>query len=207
MTVLRLHTDDGVGLAAEVAVPDGPCRAAAVLLHPHPAMGGDMHTPVPDHLFRALPPAGVAALRFDFRGAGGSGGAHGGGGPEVADARAAVRELASRVPAPVWLVGWSFGADVSLRLVDGDVAGWVPVAPPLQQDGIDAGGRDPRPVHVLAPEHDQFCPPAAAVERTSGWESTTVEAVAGADHFLAGHLGAVARRVVGLLVDGVSGER
>ena len=199
MTVLRLHTSDGVDLAAETAGSDGAPRAAAVLLHPHPKMGGDMRTPVPDHLFRTLPASGIEVLRFDFRGAGGSGGSHGGGGPEVADAEAAVAELSGLTSLPVWLVGWSFGADVSLRVTDTAVAGWVPVAPPLQQPGIDASGGDPRPAHLLVPEHDQFCSPGRAERVTAGWESTTVERIPGADHFLAGRLGALTDLVVGAL--------
>ena len=41
-------------------------RAAAVLLHPHPDMGGDRFNNVVSELYRALPPAGVTAIRFDF---------------------------------------------------------------------------------------------------------------------------------------------
>lgn len=202
MTVLRLGTADGVDLAAETDGTEGRCRAAAVLLHPHPRMGGDMHTPVPDHLFHTLPGAGIAVLRFDFRGAGGSGGEHGGGGPEIADAQAAAAEMAGIASQPVWLVGWSFGADVSLRVTDEAVAGWIPVAPPLQQPGIDAAGGESRPTHLLVPEHDQFCPPERASEVTGGWESTTVETIHGTDHFLAGRLGVLAEVVVEILTGG-----
>ena len=40
--------------------------AYAVLLHPHPDMGGDRHNNVVSALYEALPPEGVTALRFDF---------------------------------------------------------------------------------------------------------------------------------------------
>ena len=41
--------------------------AGAVLLHPHPDMGGDRYNNVVSALFEALPAAGVTALRFDFK--------------------------------------------------------------------------------------------------------------------------------------------
>ena len=203
MTVLPLRTDDGVVIAADVADPDGPPDAAAVLLHPHPLMGGDRTAPVPAHLFSHLPAEGISALRFDFRGAGGSGGSHGGGEAEVADVRAAVTRAHEHTGAPVWLVGWSFGADVSLLCTHEAVAGWVCVTPPLSLGGIGgAAGVDPRTKLVLVAEHDQFCPPVTATERCARWENTEVRVIRGADHFLAGHLGAVAVAVRDALLGG-----
>jgi len=48
-----------------------------VVCHPHPLYGGDMRNNVVDALVRALSETGVAAVRFDFRGVGRSGGEHG----------------------------------------------------------------------------------------------------------------------------------
>jgi alpha/beta superfamily hydrolase len=203
MTVLRLRTADGVDLAAQSALPEGPPVAATVLLHPHPLMGGDMFAPVPQHLFEELPRHGVAVLRFDFRGAGSSEGDHGGGDPEVADVRAAAAELAEIAGMPVWLVGWSFGADVSLMATDDTVAGWVAIAPPLRHVGVVAAGADLRPKHLLVPEHDQFTGPGAARDATSEWVDTDVRVIDGADHFLGGRLSVVTDLVLGVL----SGER
>ena len=62
---ITLRTGDGLSLAADLALPPGAPRAAAVLCHPHPAYGGDRYNVVVDALFRALPPAGVASLRLD----------------------------------------------------------------------------------------------------------------------------------------------
>ena len=36
------------------------------------------------------------------------------------------------------------------------------------------------------PELDQFCPPARAAQATEGWEATSIETLAGCDHFLVG---------------------
>ena len=115
---LVIRTSDDVLLEAEMEVP-ADHWAAVVLAHPHPQYGGDMHAYVTDALFRALPEEAVAVLRFNFRGVGGSRGAHDNGVGERLDVAAAVKELAplgARVP--FVLSGYSFGADVSLNVVD-----------------------------------------------------------------------------------------
>ena len=57
-----------------------------VLCHPHPQYGGTMRSIVIGALFDALPPRGVACLRFNFRGVEGSEGAHDFGNLERVDA-------------------------------------------------------------------------------------------------------------------------
>ncbi len=192
MVAMVLHTVDGIELNADYAAastPDG-ASAAAVLLHPHPLMGGNLHAGVPAALAQALPATGVAVLRFDFRGAGDSGGTHGGGEPEALDAAAAVLRLHEEVALPVWLVGWSLGADVSLQVVHEAVAGWVGITPPLSNVPVQsmAAAHDPRPKALLVAEHDQFCEPVAAAGITAGWTATEILRVPGTDHFLAGRL-------------------
>lgn len=191
---VRLVAADGAELDGDLAVPAG-AAVGAVVCHPHPRYGGDRHVPVVDALFRRLVAAGVATLRFDFRGVGTSTGAFGGGVDERLDATAALGRVAGVVDGPLWLVGYSFGADVALS-VDGDrVSGWVAVAPPLGAvaDHPPAAADD-RPTLVLSPAHDQFRPPASARDAVSGWTGVTVEEVPMADHLLGGALDAVAAR-------------
>jgi uncharacterized protein len=188
---ISLTAPDGTVLAGDLARPAEP-RAAAVLCHPHPAYGGDRHNIVVDALFRALPAAGIAALRFDFRGAGGG---------EQDDVLAALDWLAAEVPGvPLWLVGYSFGADVALGVDDPRAAGWVAVAPPLRFGGTPMPARgDPRPALVLVPEHDAYSPPERTLAATAGWPAVTVEVVPMADHFLAGAAASVAATVAAWL--------
>lgn len=192
---ISLLTADGQTLAADIAVPPAP-RAAAVLCHPHPAYGGDRRNIVVDALFRALTGAGVACVRFDFRRAARA--ANGEGVAERADVVAALHRLATQVDEalPLFLVGYSFGADVALAVGDARHAGWVTVAPPFRFSGQPRPGRgDGRPVLVLAPEHDQFAPPSWVARATAGWPAVTVEAVPMADHYLAGATAHVAQAV------------
>ena len=196
-TVL-LHTIDGLTLVGELAVPPVPAWAAAVVTHPHPLYGGDMHNVVVDAMVRALQRAGVAALRFDFRGVGRSEGEHGGGQDERLDVVAAIDLVAPLAgDGPVVLCGYSFGAAVAADVLDPRLGGWALVAPPLGLVGAGLAGPDHRPKLVLAPAHDQLTPPERMRAATATWSATTVEEVPMADHFLAGATTAVGERVVG----------
>lgn len=199
-TVL-LSTSDGVDLEAERCVP-ASARAKVVLAHPHPLHGGSMRSLVTSELFRTLPSADVAVVRFNFRGVGASGGEHGGGVAEQLDIVAALDELdATGIGGPLVLSGWSFGADTSLAVIDPRIDAWFAVAPPLRILAPDAfvAGADPRPKRLAVPEHDEFNPPELARPKVEGWANTRLDVVPGGDHFLAGRTGIVAEWLVGLL--------
>ena len=193
-----LKTTDGAELPGDLAVPN-PCRAAAVVCHPHPQFGGDRFNHVVGALFAALPAAGVAALRFDFRKEYGDGAA------EVLDVRAAIDVLADEVPGvPVLATGYSFGAVVTLVLDDDRLAGKVLVAPPLGTSGRSAPGVK---TLVLSPAHDQFCPPSMAEPTVSAWPEAELRIVEMADHFLVGRTGAVVDETVAWIDDLIGANR
>ncbi len=188
---MALRTPDGLILRAELLAPSDPV-GCVVLCHPHPLHGGNMFASVIDSLFHHLGGEGFACLRFNFRGVTGSDGCHEYGDGEQADVQGAVSHLHGLFPdLPLSLVGWSFGADISLALIDPAISQWFCIAPPLSV--VDptqmAAGSDPRPIHLVVPEHDQFCDPATATEQTQAWENATITTVAGADHFLNGKVG------------------
>src|SRR6516165_3335147 len=85
-------------LEALLREPAGPVVAAAVVCHPHPLHGGTMNNNVVYRVAKALVDAGVAALRFNFRGVGGSTGQHAEGVGEEEDVRAALAYLRARHP-------------------------------------------------------------------------------------------------------------
>ncbi|MGD9702430.1 MAG: alpha/beta hydrolase [Acidimicrobiia bacterium] len=194
---LLVDTIDGLHLEADLALPAAP-RGAVAIAHPHPQFGGDRLNPVVDALFRSLPAAGFAALRFDFRGVGNSEGTHGEGVDERLDMAAAIDAVAPfALDGPLVAAGYSFGALVALQVADPRLSAWVAIAPPLgtmPADPVAAG--DHRPTYVLVPAHDQFTTPEAVAQRTAGWQNTTVEVVEMADHFFGGRAGVVALEVV-----------
>ncbi len=151
---------------------------------------------------RALAEAGVATVRFDFRGVRQSGGEHGGGEDERLDVAAALDAVAPlAADGPLLLAGYSFGALVALSVTDPRIDGWYAVAPPLAtaEPAAVLAGADHRPKLVEAAEHDQYTPPTVMSEATAGWKATTVETVPMADHFLAGATAVVAERAVGFV--------
>ncbi len=190
----RLQTTDHLSLLAEWSIPEGP-SAAAVLCHPHPRQGGDMGVTVIDALFKHLPKHGIAALRFNFRGVGTSEGDPGDGDQEHLDVAAAVGEAAT-LGVDVWVMGWSFGAEMALTCVADPVVGWFGVAPPLRILDAWPAAYDPRPKVLAIPENDQFNPPMRAQVSTAPWMATTLQTIAGADHFLAGQESLISQMAV-----------
>ena len=186
---LKLTTADGVTLEGELAFPDGPPRCGLVLCHPHPQYGGTMRSIVISALFDALPPRGVACLRFNFRGVEGSEGEHDFGNLERVDAETAVGALHERLApgTPLILTGWSFGADMALSVRDARVDAWMAIAPPVVVvHDIDGLAADARPKLLALAQHDEYRDPAEVTELAERWANTDVHVVGGASHFFVG---------------------
>ncbi len=89
-------------------------RGVAVLCHPHPQHGGTLDNKVVQTMARAFVQLGYRAVRFNFRGVGGSAGVWDEGRGEIDDALAVV--AAFREPGlPLALGGFSFGGYVASR--------------------------------------------------------------------------------------------
>src|SRR5256885_4732716 len=85
-------------------------RAAVVFAHPHTEYGGTMHTKVVYQAAKALSRIGCAVLRFNFRGAGASGGRFSNGPGEMDDFGAALDFMSAKYPdCRIWTAGMSFG--------------------------------------------------------------------------------------------------
>ena len=169
--------------------------AAAVVCHAHPLHGGMMHFKAVFRAAKALQSAGLAVLRFNFRGVGRSEGTHDHGTGEQEDARAALFEMQARFPGlPLVLGGFSFGSVVSLAVADRDarVRAVFALGLPLRMADPAVLARVAPPRLFVQGENDAFGngeelrtlveplpPPRALV------------VVAGADHFFTGHLDAL----------------
>jgi alpha/beta superfamily hydrolase len=195
VTAAQLTTRDGHTLTADLALPPpGTSPAGAVVLcHPHPQYGGNRFNTVVAALYDAMPGAGFAALRFDFRRA------FGGGVDERLDVVAALDHLdtvAALAGVPRAVAGYSFGAVVALTTDDDRIAAVAAIAPPLAVMGATDPGV---PTLVLTPRHDQFSPPDATEPLVRSWDDAQHAVVESADHFLAGHALSVAGRVTAWL--------
>ena len=101
--------------ALEIATdrPAGASRGVAVIAHPHPLFGGTMDNKVVQTLARAFVQCGWTAVRFNFRGVGGSAGSHDEGRGELDDLLAVVQHAAPPGDGVLALAGFSFGAFVT----------------------------------------------------------------------------------------------
>ena len=106
-------------------VPSGmPIKGPAVICHPHPLFGGTMQNKVVQTLAKAFVQNGWRAVRFNFRGVGGSEGVYDEGRGELEDLMHVIAQsqtLALQGSAPTGsalaLAGFSFGAFVASQAV------------------------------------------------------------------------------------------
>jgi alpha/beta superfamily hydrolase len=155
-------------LEALVEGPEAP-PFAAVVCHPHPAMGGTMHNHATYRLAKAVLSRGGAALRFNTRGTGRSAGAYDAGRGEADDARAALAWLAEARPGvPLLACGFSFGAWMAAIAGAGDprVRAFLLAGVALRVDGLEDFRETGRlrelaaPLAIVQAEQDPLGPPA-----------------------------------------------
>jgi len=108
-------------------------RTVAIICHPHPLHGGNLNNKITHTLARTFCGLGIQAVRFNFRGTGGSDGNHDGGRGETEDLLAVIRGVREHHPdSALWLAGFSFGAYVALQAAQRvDVDRLITVAPPV----------------------------------------------------------------------------
>jgi hypothetical protein len=192
----------GPSLEAAVALPPR-ARAGVVVCHPHPLYGGDMDSPVVSAVARACAGVGLAALRFNFRGVGGSAGDWDEGRGEQDDVRAALAHLGTLLPAgaPIALAGYSFGAAMSAAVASAGqpLAGLALIAPPLAMRpwAPPASLLVSGPILLAAGSADQYCPVEALDALGRALPTATVTVLDGADHFFFGGLDRLASAVGG----------
>jgi alpha/beta superfamily hydrolase len=196
----------------ETATPVG----GVVIAGPHPLLGGDVENNVVRGLTAGLARRGVAALAFNYRGVGESGGST----PDVAahlaefwatshvpeepayaaDLRAAVEAMQEMTGPclPLALVSYSFGCSI---LPTAGIDARVPmalIAPTVGTHDYAAFGAVPNPLLVIAPDGD-FAADAGRLAKWFDGLTAPKRLVRGAwdDHFFRGH----EERLAGLIFD------
>jgi len=193
---IELHTSDGLTLVGELALPESVAPVATlVFLHPLPTGGGFMDSHIIRKAAARLPElADLAVLRFNFRSVtsprGTSEGEFGEGILEEHDVAAAMDFVAERgLPHP-WLVGWSFGTEVTLKWgLRFPIDGAILLSPPLKrvtEAELAAWAGSGKRLVALVPEFDDYLRPAEARERFAVVPETELVAVDGAKHLWVG---------------------
>jgi len=186
----RLAVAIDLSLEALLAVPDTP-SAGVVICHPHPLYGGDMDNPVVVRVQEVCAGLGLATLRFNFRGVGGSGGAHAGGVGEQDDARAALEALSRATGgAPTAIAGYSFGSRIAALVACGDprIEGLALIAPPLAMYDFACVESVRTSTLVVAGTNDSYCPVPDFARFGARLPSAATVSIEGADHFFFGKL-------------------
>ncbi len=197
---IELHTEDGLTLVGELALPlDTEPAATLIMLHPLPTHGGFMDSHVYRKASLRLPAlADLAVLRFNTRGTssprGTSEGSFDEGVGERYDLEAAVRFALERGLPDLWLVGWSFGTELVLKYgsseeVASAVKGAVLLSPPLHRaddDDLRRWAASSLPLRVLVPEHDDYLQGPEARRRFSLIPQAEVIEVPEAKHLWVG---------------------
>lgn len=193
---IELHTADHLTLVGELARPVDVAPAATLLtLHPLPTHGGYMDSHVYRKASWRLPAlADLAVLRFNTRGTSSPRGTSEGSFDHGHDERhdvAALLDFAEFHDLPNrWLVGWSFGTELTLKYgADPSVEGAILLSPPLHRAtdaDLDRWAELGKPLTVLVPELDDYLRPAEATERFARVPQARVIAGAGMKHLWVG---------------------
>jgi alpha/beta superfamily hydrolase len=196
------------GLEGVLVYPEGAVVGMVVLAGPHPLLGGNMGNNVVRGLGDGLARRGLAALRFNYRGVGGSVGAAGDPAAELAafwrtshtpdepryqeDLAAACAFLRAAVgrDLPLALVGYSFGCTLLPGAVapDDTTTALVLVAPTVGTHDYAGFEAVRNPKLVVAPEGDFAADPEQLVRWFDGLPGPKRLVRAWLDsHFFRGH--------------------
>ena len=174
--------------------PDSP---AAIVLHPHPRMGGTMNNRIIYAIFQAFHQRGFSVLRFNFRGVGRSQGAYDAGYGELSDAASALDWMQNfnANSRQIWVAGYSFGAWISMQLLmrRPEIDSFISVSPPANEYDFSFLAPCPSTGLMLTGGSDNLVPHEdvkALVEKLRLQRGIAIDfkKIDGASHFYEEHL-------------------
>ena len=177
----------------QAAAGDG--TRGAVVAAPHPLYGGSMDSPVVSEIAWAAVQAGIASVRFNWRGVGASTGSPSGEPADAdADYAAALAHVADSVAGPIVACGYSFGALAALRAAQlhPRIERALLVAPPpslLAGAALELA----KPLLVLTGERDELAPAARLQAALADQPAARLAVVPEADHFFMSGLADIGR--------------
>lgn len=148
-------------LEAILKDPAGAIKGAALIAHPHPLGGGTMHNKVVYRAAAGLLEAGLAALRFNYRGVGNSTGTHDEGRGEMDDIRTALEYLNEHYPnEEITFAGFSFGSRFGLETVldDARVPRLISIGTPAEKYDYSFLKACDKPILFIHGDQDDIAP-------------------------------------------------
>ena len=146
-------------LEAILKEPAGEIRGVALICHPHPLGGGTMHNKVVYRAAQGLLEAGLVALRFNFRGVGGSTGEHDDGNGEKDDVKTMLDYLTENYPnQPITFAGFSFGSRVGTETTMDDerVVRLISIGTPVDKYDFSYLKNLRKPIFFVHGDSDEF---------------------------------------------------
>jgi alpha/beta superfamily hydrolase len=168
--------------------------AAAVICHPLTTGGGTLHNKVVFRAARGLENANVATLRFNFRGAGASGGKFDAGHGEQDDVNAAIEWMKWKHPGKKLFVGgFSFGAWVASRVAceRPDIHAVFLIGTPVNKYDCSFLQHCEKPMLFIHGTHDEHGDVNKLEKLVQNIRNAESVIVTGADHFFTKQLEAV----------------
>ncbi len=146
-------------LEAILKEPKEKPKGVALVCHPHPLGGGTMHNKVVFRAAAGLLDAGLAVLRFNYRGVGNSTGAHDDGNGEKDDVRDCLDYLNENYPnLPITLAGFSFGSRVGseVALDDERIVRIISIGTPVDKYDFSFLKDCRKPILFVHGDNDEF---------------------------------------------------
>jgi alpha/beta superfamily hydrolase len=193
----------GMALEGIIALPDGEGPFPGVVMcHPHPLNGGNMDNNVVVAVTFGLADAGIASLRFNFRGVGNSQGEHSKGEKEYEETLVAMDFLGALPDVNderIGLGGYSFSTRVicAHKQLYKKPRAIALVAPSLEAITDSPLQSDKTPRMIITGDRDRLANSDGADEQLARFNPPAdYHLIPGADHFWVGQEGEMAACVV-----------
>ena len=182
-----------------------------ILCHPHPSLGGSMHNGLITSISKLGSESGIASLRFNFRGIGGSEGDFENGKDSNEDIKAAINLTRSWKGSGfdknnIVLVGYSFGAGVILDNIKQfkHARCFILISPPISSLKNSRIQKDKRPKLFIAGQNDTISP-SVEIQRELDKIKQPVKfsEIPNVDHTMEAEGNVVAEQVIQYLVGSV----
>ncbi len=160
----------------------------AIICHPHPLYGGDMHNSVVQEARRTFAALGRTTLRFNFRPGGPNGQERGQ--RDALDLIDVSRFVNSRSPGKIDFAGYSYGAWAIMEAVRAGLRpdSLILLSPPLDFLSFEGLELPRTPTLITLGDRDDFCSPEALTAWVSRSDNPdiAVEILPTVDHFYRG---------------------
>jgi alpha/beta superfamily hydrolase len=157
----------------------------AILCHPHPLYGGDMHNNVVQAARQTFASLGWGTLRFNFRSVGTNGWHPAQGQKDASDVIAVSEFLRARSPGPIDFAAYSYGAWATMEAIRMGLGpdSLILISPPLDFISFEGLRLADAPTLVTLGNQDQFCSAGSLKNWLSNQPAAKLEVFPRVDHF------------------------